>query len=116
MAKFYSGTSKYHAKKTFVDGIKFDSKREAARYLELKALEKAGIIKNLERQIPYVLLEGVPGPEGKKLRPMKYIADFRYEDSSGNIITEDSKGFLTKEYKIKKRLMWQLLGINVIEV
>ena len=108
--------SKYHARKTTVDGITFDSRRESARYLELKALERAGEISELELQVPYVLLEGTPGPDGRKLRPMKYIADFRYKDSDGNIRVEDSKGFITKEYKIKKRLMWQLLGINILEV
>ena len=109
--------SKYHAKKTVVDGITFDSKRESMRYRELKLLEKAGQIKDLKLQVPFELLPSCPGPEGKKLRVMKYIADFTYTDAStGKTVVEDSKGFLTKEYKIKKRLMWQLLGINIIEV
>jgi hypothetical protein len=107
--------SKYHARKTTIDGITFASRLEAARYTELKILERAGEISNLRLQVPYELLPSEPGPDGKKLRPMKYIADFVYTDKYGSEIVEDRKGFRTPEYKMKKRLMWHIHRIAVLE-
>jgi hypothetical protein len=106
---------KYHNKKTVIDGIKFDSKKEAARWCELKSLEKDGEIFFLRRQVPFVLLDGEEGPDGKKLRPMKYVADFVYTDKDGDQVVEDSKGMKTDVYKIKKRLMWHIHGIAILE-
>ncbi len=108
--------SKYHARRTVLDGITFDSKAEAARYGHLNLMQKAGLIKNLKLQVPFELIPAEMGPEGRKLRPLKYVADFVYEDSAGREHIEDVKGFRTREFIIKKRLMWHILGLSVEEV
>lgn len=106
--------SKYGAVKTQVDGITFASKREAARYVELKALEKAGHISDLRLQPSYELVPAI-FLDGKKQRPVRYLADFRYVDHLGETIVEDVKGHKTREYQLKRRLMKFLLGIEVKE-
>lgn len=94
---------KYLSKKTTIDGITFDSKKEGLHYVELKKLEKQGKISNLELQPSFLLQEGFKR-DGKKYRPITYIADFRYIEN-GKVIVEDVKGFKTPEYKIKKKLL-----------
>ena len=106
--------SKYHAKKTVIDGIEFDSAREAKRYVKLRALEDAGRIQGLRLQVPFEL---VPSFEcdGVKYREMRYIADFVYA-RDGKTVVEDTKGFRTKEYIIKRKLMLWLNGIRILEI
>lgn len=96
--------SKYRAKKTVVDGIKFDSKREAERYCELKLLEKAKEIRNLELQPRFLLQDKFKDRNGKTHRKIEYVADFMYIDKDGKKIVEDVKGVLTDVYKIKKKM------------
>ena len=97
--------SKYSNKKALIDGITFDSKKEAKRYTELKILESAGEIINLELQPVYVLQESFKY-KGKNIRAIKYIGDFEYVDSkTGNKVLEDTKGFKTKDYLIKVKLL-----------
>ena len=116
--------SKYSNKITTVDGIKFRSKREAKRYGELKLLERAGEIKDLELQPAFTFLL----PNGKLLRagpvgrPRKYIADYRYKEKkkSGGApvwreVVEDCKGMRTELYKWKRDLMRDLNGILIRE-
>lgn len=92
--------SKMRNVKTTVDGIIFDSKKEAKRYQDLKILENAGVISNLNRQVPF---EIVPKQNGE--RAVKYIADFMYvEVATGKVIVEDVKGYRTDVYKIKRKL------------
>ena len=98
--------SKYRSKKVKVDGIPFDSKLEARRYKELKLLERAGRIKDLELQPKFELIPTVRW-KGKTLRVTKYIADFSYKDEKGNFIVEDVKGFETDVYKLKRKLFLQ---------
>jgi hypothetical protein len=99
--------TKYGSKKITVNGITFDSKLEARRYAFLAGLEAAGVIFELERQVSFVLVPGFRY-EGKAIREMKYIADFRYKDSSGRVVVEDAKGFKTPDYKLKaKFFLWQ---------
>ena len=126
----YGSNTKYHAKKTEVDGIVFDSKREADRYCELKILEKAGEIKALLLQKDFLLIpaqyetyerygkNGQRLVDGRKLieRQCVYRADFTYYDKDGNLVVEDVKGVKTPEYKIKKKLMLYLLNIKIKEV
>ena len=101
---------KYGASKTEVNGIVFDSKKEANRYKELLLLLKAGAIGILQLQVSYELNEGGS-------HSLKYIADFVYIDSvSGQKIVEDAKGYRTKEYLKKKRLMLKVHGIKINEV
>lgn len=105
--------SKYHAKKTTVDGIEFDSAKEAKRYTRLRALEEEGKIQHLRLQVPFELLPSFEC-DGVKYRGMKYIADFVYS-RDGKQVVEDCKGMKTAEYKLKKKLMAYLLCINIEE-
>ena len=102
--------SKYGAVKTEVDGIKFDSKHEAKRYQELRLLEQAGEITNLCLQVPFELI-----PKSKYGMPIRYIADFTYNDRNGQLIVEDAKGVKTPVYRLKRRLMAELKGIEIKE-
>lgn len=108
--------SKYRSKKTVVDGQKFDSKKEANRYQELLLLEKAGVIKNLSRQVKFVLIPSQRDESGKLIeRECSYKADFAYEEGIKTVV-EDVKGFRTKEYVIKRKLMLWRYGIRIMEV
>ena len=94
--------NKYNAEKTVIDGIKFDSKKEARRYAELKLLERAGVISDLKLQPKFVLQEGFR-QNGKAYREISYIADFSYVEN-GKLVVEDTKGFKTEVFKIKEKL------------
>lgn len=120
---------KYNSKKTIIDGITFDSRKEANRYCELKMLERCGAISNLELQKSYELIPAQYeyyeryGKNGNRLKDGKrclerscvYKADFVYDDN-GHTVVEDVKGFRTEEYKIKKKLMLYIHGIKIKEV
>lgn len=115
MAKGYN---KYGAKKTVVNGITFDSQREADRYCELMLMLRAGEIRELKLQPEFTLQEGFRTPSGEKVRAVKYIADFSYKmtiDGEERTCVEDVKGVRTKDYALKKKLM-EGKGIKVIEV
>lgn len=104
--------SKYGNRKTVVDGISFDSKREAARWQQLKMLERGGLISNLQRQVKYELV-----PRQARERSVDYYADFVYTDNSNNQqVVEDVKGVRTSTYVIKRKLMLWVHGIRVVEV
>lgn len=93
--------SKYRNKKIEVDGILFDSKKEAERYKTLCLLEKAGMISRLEMQTKFEL---VPKQNGE--RAVTYKADFYYFDNTiHSWVAEDVKGYKTKDYIIKRKLM-----------
>lgn len=111
--------SKYRNQKTIVDGIAFDSKKEAARWAELKLLERAGEISFLERQPSFVLIpKQVRG--GKVIeRQTVYKGDFSYQDNkTGETVVEDVKSSATKtrEYILKRKLMLWEYGIIIKEV
>lgn len=129
----WQSRNKYGSKKVIVDGITFDSKKEAHRFQELKLLEKAGEITELQRQVKYILIpeqreetDKVYTKGEKKGQPKKgilleretaYIADFVYKDMrNGETIVEDTKGYKTKEYIIKRKLMMYIHGIRIREV
>jgi len=107
--------SKYRNRRVTVDGIAFDSIGEAAYWNQLCLMERSGLIAGLERQVPFVLVEGESGPDGRKLRPVKYVADFVYVDPDGRHVV-DFKGVKTAVYRLKKRLMWHVHGIDIEEV
>lgn len=108
-------SSKYSNEKTVIDGIAFDSRKEANRYWELRMLERAGKISELRRQVPFELIPA-QRRDGKLVeRPVKYIADFTYKEN-GEEIVEDAKGVRTKEYVIKRKLMLWEFGIRVKEI
>ena len=97
--------NKYHNKKVTYNGIKFDSKKEMQRYKDLELLESTDYICNLELQKKFLLQEGYTNAEGKKRRPIYYIADFYYYDYIDNKwVVEDVKGVRTEVYKLKKKL------------
>ena len=97
-------TSKYGSKKVIIDGIEFDSKKEGKRYLELKLLEKANEIRDLELQKVFEL-QPTFKKNGKTYRKITYKADFCYFSIKENkYICEDVKGFKTEVYKIKKKI------------
>jgi len=100
--------SKYGNKKVQVDGYTFDSKKEAQRYGELKLLFKRGIIEQLTLQPEYLLQDSFK-LNGKTHRAIKYISDFRYIQD-GVTIVEDTKGYLTEVYKIKRKLFLYKYG------
>lgn len=109
--------NKYGNRKILVDGIMFDSAKEARRYAELLLLEKSGEISNIERQVRYILVPAQKGEDGKVIeRQMSYVADFRYTDKNGHTVVEDVKGMKTEVYKLKKKLMLYFHGIEVKEV
>lgn len=108
--------SKYHSKKITRDGETFDSMKEYRRFCELSLLEKAGKVTDLKRQVKFVLLPSQK-VDGKVVeRPVTYIADFVYENESGRVVVEDTKGFKTKDYIIKRKLMLYVHGVQIQEV
>lgn len=104
----WSGRSKYHAKKTTVDGITFDSRREADRYLVLKSMEEDGAIEDLRRQVRYELVPAFD-VDGKHYRPLFYVADFVYVED-GKEVVEDVKGMATDVYRLKSKLFARRYG------
>lgn len=109
------GGSKYHAKRTSVDGIVFDSKREADRYLVLKGMEEDGSIEDLRRQVRYELVPAFD-VDGKHYRPVFYVADFVYVDKeTGKEVVEDVKGMRTDVYRLKSKLFARRYGMTIRE-
>lgn len=107
-----SCTSKYNAKK--VGG--HASKKEHNRANQLKLMQRAGLISALQEQVSFELIPPQRDSAGKLLEhACRYIADFVYRDQSGQLIIEDTKGFKTPEYKIKRKLMLSVHGIRIKE-
>ncbi len=108
--------TKYHNIKTKLDGIVFDSRKEARRFPELKLMEKAGLISNLQRQVRIELIPAQKDENGKVIeRRVDYIADFVYQQN-GQTVYEDTKGKRTPDYIIKRKLMLWVKGIRIKEV
>lgn len=113
---FNFNLAKYKNKKVIVNGIEFASQKEATRYWELWLMEQNGYIKDLKTQVKYELIPKQKG-ELRNERAMNYVADFVYWDNEKNKeIVEDTKGFKTKEYIIKRKLMKYLKGIEIVEI
>lgn len=124
--------SKYLNKKTIVNGIEFQSRKEARRYQDLSLLLSTGEISDLQMQVKYVLIPAQKEPDtkgsrggvkpGKTIeRECAYIADFVYKDKDGNLVVEDVKGYRGNTgayslFKIKRKLMLWKYGIKVREV
>lgn len=108
--------SKYSAQRDTVDGITFDSKREAQRWSELRLLERAGKIRDLQRQVP-IELEGRDGPLLTRTgRTMRLTLDFAYFDVAlGLTVYEDAKGYPTRDYEVRKAVA-AAQGVEVKEV
>lgn len=123
--------TKYNAQKCVVDGITFDSRKEANRYCELKLLERGHVITDLRLQVEFVLIpnqyttEERYGKNGRRLtdkqilleRKCSYIADFVYTlNETGETVVEDAKGMRVEPYQVKKKLMLWVHGIQIKEV
>lgn len=120
--------SKYGNRKAKARGKVFDSTIERSRYYTLSMLEKAGEISDLRMQVPYELIPAIYETQEVQLktktkqvqklvqRATYYVADFVYKDAEGNEVVEDVKGFRTAEYRLKKKMMRALLGIQIKEV
>ena len=111
---------KYHNIKTEIDGIKFDSKKESSRYKELKLLERAGLIRDLELQPAFLLLPGFK-KNGYTFRKTEYIADFKYFDiEKGKWVVEDVKSEITRKdkvYRLKKKLFeYKYKDLEITEI
>lgn len=117
---------KYGNKKTTVDGITFDSLKEAKRYKELSLMQKAGMIQDLQMQVKYILIPAQREPDtvgarggvhkGKLIeRECTYVADFVYKEN-GQTVVEDTKGFRTKDYLLKRKMLLFFHGIKIKEV
>ena len=103
--------NKYHNKKVTIDGITFDSVKEGSRWQELKLMERAGEIVGLNRQVKIELI-----PKTKLYRACFYVCDFVYFDKrEGKTVYEDSKGMKTKEYLLKRKLLYWRHGIEILE-
>ena len=100
---------KYGNRRTRVGIRVFASRAEARRYLELDALQKAGAIKDLKCQVSFPIVVA-----GELV--CRYVSDFTYLDGTGKMVVEDVKGMPTPIYKLKKKLMRAVLGIDVVEV
>lgn len=109
--------SKYHSRKTIAYGIEFDSKKEAIRYSELRLLEKAGKIKDLQLQHKFVLQPAFT-KNGKSIRAITYVADFVYFDLERmKNVVEDVKGYKTEVYQIKKKMFeYQYPDLTIVEI
>ena len=130
----YRKKNKYGSRKITRDGMTFDSLKEYRRFRELHQLEQAGEVTDLKRQVEFELIPGqfeeVPTGEvykrgERKGQPkmkrvclemsVKYIADFTYT-KNGKLVVEDTKGFRTKDYIIKRKLMLHVHGIKINEI
>lgn len=118
--------SKYYSKKITINGETFDSRKEHRRFCELSLLQRAGAITDLQRQVEFVLIPAQREPDiigvrggvkkGKTLEfAVKYVADFVYREN-GKTVVEDTKGFKTKDYIIKRKLMLWVHGIRIKEI
>lgn len=128
MAWRHYGGNKYGNHKVSFDGETFDSKHELSRWLELKMLEDAKRIYDLQRQVKFVLVPAqyepdTVGPRGGRIKgkliekEVAYYADFCYYDKdSDSYVVEDAKGVRTPEYVIKRKLMLYLKGYRIREV
>lgn len=107
--------SKYGSKKITADGLTFDSRKEYFRWHELSLLEKAGKITSLQRQVRFELIPS-QRVDGKVVeRPVHYVADFVYQED-GQTVVEDTKGFKTKDYILKRKMMLHTYHIRIREV
>lgn len=98
--------------------LRFDSQKEARRYDHLILRQQAGEIRDLRLQVDFTLQEAYTDPEGRRVRAIRYRADFTYRERDGRLVVEDvkSKPTRTREYLIKRKLMKERRGIDITEV
>lgn len=120
--------SKYGNVKATVNGITFDSRKEASRYVELRSMLASGAIRNLKLQPQFTLQESYLTEDGERIQAIRYVADFSYErptlpDCTGKVywipVVEDVKGnnaTKTAQYKVKKIMLAERFGLYISEV
>lgn len=128
--KNFLSISKYHNHKIIIGGMKFDSKKEATRWVELNHLQDAGEITNLRRQVKFTLIpaqregetitaRGIQRPGKVIERECFYVADYVYEQD-GKTVVEDVKGYrgggAYDVFVIKRKLMLYRYGLVVVEI
>lgn len=96
--------SKFHNKKTIVDGILFDSQMESHYYLYLKELKEQSVVVDFKLQPVFILQEGF-SKDGKRIQPIKYIADFEVTYNDGHVEIIDVKGKITEAFRIKRKIL-----------
>lgn len=107
---------KYGNRKTTVGGQTFDSALEARRFQELKLLERAGVIRDLQTQVKFELQPAFE-KNGKKYRPIYYVADFVYFDVERcKSVVEDTKGYRTEVFRLKQKLFEYRYELTITEV
>lgn len=107
--------SKYNATPTTVNGVRFDSKKEADRFRELLLMLRAGVISDLRLQHNITLIEGWKTVDGETIRPEVYKADFSYI-KDGRRVYEDTKGVKTHVFLLKRKQVLDKHGIKIVEV
>lgn len=109
--------NKYHNRKTEIDGVTYDSAKEARRGAELRMMERAGVISDLCAQVRYTLIPSQKRSGKVVERPVYYVADFVYTEN-GETVVEDVKSpaTRTREYIIKRKLLLWEYGLQVKEV
>ena len=133
MKSNFPSKNKYYAQKCKINGIVYDSKKEAQRHTELQLLLKSGRICDLQRQVRFLLIPAQYetyeryGKNGKRLKDGKrcvergvdYIADFVYKENGVEVV-EDTKGYKKGTaydlFVIKRKLMLYVHGIRVREI
>lgn len=107
--------NKYGNRKVIYNGIEFDSMKEAYRYAELMLMVRAGVISDLRLQVSFELIPA-QRIDGKVVeRAVNYVADFVYKQN-GQTVVEDTKGYKTSEYIMKRKMMLYFHGIRIMEV
>ncbi len=125
--EMFQEEEKYKNKKVTFGGETFDSLKEYRRFCELRLLQRAGKIKDIQRQVKFVLIPTQREPDKigvrggvKKGRIIEqecaYFADFTYTTDTGDYVVEDTKGVRTKDYIIKRKLMLYIHGIRIQEI
>lgn len=113
MRRFNRGKNKYGAKKVVLDGITFDSQKEARRWAELRLLEKAGEITGLRRQVVIKLMGQHRPLYTRTGRQMRLTVDFSYIED-GERVYEDCKGMPTRDYEVRKAVA-EAMGYSIRE-
>ena len=134
--KIAAQASKYHNRRIEINGIRFDSRKEAKRYVQLMHAMRVGAIRDLRLQVDFTLQEAYTDCHGKRIRAIRYRADFsyqltgdfpasisaedrelwrRYIESGKETVVEDVKGVKTQAYKLKEKLMAKK-GVSIREL
>lgn len=109
--------TKYRNRPVTIDGMRFASQAEGARYVHLRTLQRAGHITELQCQVPYELAPAVMIRGAKRKSPaLRYFSDFTYVDSTGLLQVEDVKGGKNTQAFVIKRHLMACRGVHITEI